>query len=758
MKFNDSTMKANNSLSNCGRAMKKFTPFKTIGVISKAFFIFSIFLFGTYQVKSQCTTCTYTVTGTSNTNYNLNSATEVLCIETGAIWTGGVNANSGGTICIKKGATVTLGSTNGKPNIENSGTITMGFNMNTGQVVSNNKDGKMTITSVNFNGAGIINNFEGSRGLTITSASFQLGNGSKIYNEDTLRVTGGLSTSSGTEVLNKGWIYVRGNHFNPNGLVNNYGIISTSEFLNINSNSVVNNYCWFIGDAFNFNGTAPFKNYGGIWVSDASQGWRVNNGTFELGPESIIYSLGEFLNSGGTIKLIDQTKPGALFYVEGLSKNQGTFGLAGDVFNFKDKGAATFDVQIGTVGAGITFNPIPKPDTNVFASTCEARISGKPAPIIDLEDNNSTATGLNYLGVFTENAGAVKINDVDIKITESSGLLDSAIVLLSNPVDGTTIEKLLAGTMPIGIVATVSTNGSQIILRGQASLVNYETAINAITYNNTSEIPSLTNRIIFVTIYNTLGKQGSAQATLTITRVNDVPVANPDINAITEGTVSVASTALNQVLVNDTDVDGDVLTVSAIKGTGVTATTVTTTATVNGKYGSLTINANGSYTYNLSNPAVDSLRQGEQVLDVFTYTASDGKGGTSNSTLTLTITGVNDAPIAVNDVNSISEGTTSITSTSANQVLKNDSDVDRNPLTVSTIKGTAVSATAVTTTATVNGKYGSLLINANGTYTYTLNNTSVDSLRQGEQVLDVFTYTANDGIVNSNPATLTMLQ
>jgi VCBS repeat-containing protein len=85
--------------------------------------------------------------------------------------------------------------------------------------------------------------------------------------------------------------------------------------------------------------------------------------------------------------------------------------------------------------------------------------------------------------------------------------------------------------------------------------------------------------------------------------------------------------------VADTDVDLENLT-------------VTTTGTFAGTYGSLVLNADGSYTYtlNASNAAVNGLDDGETLTDTFNYTASDGTT-TASSTLAITIFGTNDAPL-----------------------------------------------------------------------------------------------------------------
>ena len=119
-----------------------------------------------------------------------------------------------------------------------------------------------------------------------------------------------------------------------------------------------------------------------------------------------------------------------------------------------------------------------------------------------------------------------------------------------------------------------------------------------------------------------------------------------DTNTIKED--AVPNFVTGNVLSNDSDLDGDTMYVP-------NAGTFTLT------YGSLAINADGSYRYTLdnSNPAVNALNNGQQLTDTFTYTASDGHGGTASSTLTIRIDGTTDnrAPEVEADTNDRSRKT-----------------------------------------------------------------------------------------------------
>ena len=115
------------------------------------------------------------------------------------------------------------------------------------------------------------------------------------------------------------------------------------------------------------------------------------------------------------------------------------------------------------------------------------------------------------------------------------------------------------------------------------------------------------------------GTADSALATvsITISPVNDPPVANDDTAATREDTPAVTI----DVLANDTDIDNDTLTVTAVS---------------QGTNGSVTINPDSTMSY--------SPHANFHGSDVFTYTISDDKGLTDTANVNVTVKAVNDAP------------------------------------------------------------------------------------------------------------------
>ncbi len=247
------------------------------------------------------------------------------------------------------------------------------------------------------------------------------------------------------------------------------------------------------------------------------------------------------------------------------------------------------------------------------------------------------------------------------------------------------------------------------------------------------------------TVSDNHGSTSTATLTITVGGINDAPVAHLDINSISEDAVNPVT---GNALTNDTDVDGDTLNVTAVNGAAANLGKAVT-----GLYGSLTVNASGDYSYllNNANGTVQALGIGESITDSFSYLISDGNGGTSTANIVMTIEGTNDAPVAVADVNSISEDALN---PAMGNVLPNDTDKDTNDaLSVSAVNGDPAKLGSA-----VNGSYGNLTLNANGTYSYVLDSSKPDvqELSVGDKLTEIFNYSVSDGNGGTASTTLTI--
>jgi VCBS repeat-containing protein len=201
------------------------------------------------------------------------------------------------------------------------------------------------------------------------------------------------------------------------------------------------------------------------------------------------------------------------------------------------------------------------------------------------------------------------------------------------------------------------------------------------------------------------------------------------------------------VSTNDTHATGTTLTVTEVKGS---AANVGTGVLGDNSFGTFTINANGSFTYQLdnNNATINGLATGQTQTDTITYKVSDGTQ-TSTSTLTITINGHTEL-VANNDTGfTVTED--SATTTTTGNVLDNDTSG------TGTKTVTAVNGQANNVGTTINGLHGTFNIAANGSFTYTVNNadTDVNNLNDGQTLDDSMPYTVSDG-VTTKTATLTV--
>ena len=196
----------------------------------------------------------------------------------------------------------------------------------------------------------------------------------------------------------------------------------------------------------------------------------------------------------------------------------------------------------------------------------------------------------------------------------------------------------------------------------------------------------------------------------------------------------------------DIDPDGDSLTVSEVNG--IAADVGNQITLESGAL--LRANANGTFDYD-PNGQFESLAEGETALDTFSYTVSDGNGGSDTATVGVTITGVNGRPLAVDDEVSTDNNSSLNGDVLAANPNAPDIDPDGDPLTVSEVNGVVADVGNQIMLAS-----GALLtVNTDGAFDYDPNG-QFASLAVGETALDTFSYTVSDGNGASDTATVTV--
>ncbi|HEX8640668.1 MAG TPA: Ig-like domain-containing protein [Allosphingosinicella sp.] len=367
-------------------------------------------------------------------------------------------------------------------------------------------------------------------------------------------------------------------------------------------------------------------------------------------------------------------------------------------------------------GAVLTVATASAPVGQGSASVVANQVVFNPGTDFDYLDTGETANVVVSYTISDEH-GATSSSSVTITVDGANDAPVANDDNASTSEDASVSGNVLANDTDIDVEPLTVTNpGTYVGAYGTLTLA----ADGSYTYAPNAAAQGLDDSESGQDVFSYTASDGTASdtATLTVTvnGVNDAPMANDDAASATED-----GGASGNVLTNDTDVDGEALTVASA-GTYV------------GTYGTLTVAADGSYTY-APGAGAQALDVGESAQDVFTYTASDGTA-TDAATLTVTVSGLNDAPVANDDNNATDEN-----SPVSGNVLANDTDVDGETLTV-------------TNAATFIGAYGTLVLAANGNYTYTPG-PAAGALTNGQVVNEVFTYIASDGTA-SDTATLTV--
>ena len=291
-----------------------------------------------------------------------------------------------------------------------------------------------------------------------------------------------------------------------------------------------------------------------------------------------------------------------------------------------------------------------------FTYTPNANFNGADSLVYQVCDNGTPSlcdTATVIFNIAAANDAPIAVNDT-ISVTEDVPAVGNVLTNDSDP-EGNTLTASLV-TAPVNGTVVLNADGS-FTYTPNANFNGADSLIYQVCDNGT---PSLCDTATVIFNVNT---------------VNDAPIAVNDTIPVTEDVP-----AIGNILTNDTDPEGNVLTASLV------------TAPVNG---TVVLNADGSFTYtpNANFSGIDSLVY--QVCDNGTPSLCD------TAAVIFNISAANDAPIAINDTINVTEDIPA-----SGNVLTNDSDPEGNALTASLV------------TSPVNGR---VVLNADGNFTYTPN-------------------------------------
>ncbi|WDQ16180.1 Ig-like domain-containing protein [Rhodopirellula sp. P2] len=345
--------------------------------------------------------------------------------------------------------------------------------------------------------------------------------------------------------------------------------------------------------------------------------------------------------------------------------------------------------------------------------TAAAGYSGSDSFTYTVADGALTATA-NVVVTVTNSQVGINAANKTVTIYEDNG-------------GGTTSEVLVADLSADNLIS-INTGGSTITLD------------NAVITTGNGSVRTVGDQILFIPAQDDFGT-----TTITYTASNDIgsdtgvitvniTADNTDLTATSDDfPVNEGATVTLDVLANDFDGPGE---------SGVlTITSVTQPA-----FGTATITENGT---RISYTSTGSVSDGD---DSFSYTISDGQGGTSTAVVNIDIQDVLDAPVAGNGLETVDEDSGTLTIDLSSFVTLEGSDT----VTFSKVSGTdAIGTSAVAANGTLTF---TPVLNANGTATIVYRATST----QGSQLSDEGTITINVTPVNDAPTatdrTVTVLE
>ena len=303
-----------------------------------------------------------------------------------------------------------------------------------------------------------------------------------------------------------------------------------------------------------------------------------------------------------------------------------------------------------------------------------------------------------------------------------------------------------------------------------ATIAQWQVAMRAVSYSNTSNTPTTAARTVSYVINDGVVNSTAFTSKINVMSVNDAPSA-------TSSTITVLEDSSKTFAASDfgfSDVDGNTLSAVIISTLPAAGTlTLNNVNVVQGQRIPVATIPTLKYTPALNMNGLNYASVGFNVQD----NGGVANGGIDTSvtanTLIIHVTAVNDAPVGVNDSDNAIEASGVANATAginpSGNVLNNDTDVDNatNTLTIKSIlKGMTGTATAVTASTTstngtsIAGTYGTLVMGADGSYIYSVNqsNVTVQALNVGSAPLsDVFTYTVKDPLGLTSTATITVM-
>ncbi|MCK1506567.1 VCBS domain-containing protein [Bradyrhizobium sp. 171] len=328
----------------------------------------------------------------------------------------------------------------------------------------------------------------------------------------------------------------------------------------------------------------------------------------------------------------------------------------------------------------------------------------------------------------TPATGAIDFTDIDLTDLPSAQITGQDVTSL-----GADHSTNLTSSLSLDEIAALK---SGLTLLPQAGLNNgivtwsYSIADGALDFLAKDQTAKVVSTITSTDDY---GETATTDVTVTITGKNDAPtLAAVTTDPLVDTSIADSFSDVTGMLVGT---DADHGETAGLTYAVLNADSHGTTA---GLYGSLTVNANGTYTYVPDAASINALSEGP-CSDVFTIQTTDAQGAVGTASFTVAVTGANDAPVLTDG--SIGQLTDTCAADNfsdlTGQVVGTDAD-SGDTLTYTLLNADHQAVGEVT------GHYGALALNTNGTYTYVPDAASINALPGCLHYSDSFTVQVTD--------------
>ena len=257
---------------------------------------------------------------------------------------------------------------------------------------------------------------------------------------------------------------------------------------------------------------------------------------------------------------------------------------------------------------------------------------------------------------YTENDGAVLIDSaLSIADADSTNLSGATITISSGFVSGG--EDVLSFTAGNGISGTFDNSTGVLSLSGSATKANYETALESVKYENTSENPNTANRVVSWVVTDGSNSSSAVYSTITVGAAdNDAPSlggAGATLAYTESGAAAVIDSALTLSDGDDTNMEGATVEISAGFVSGEDVLAFSDANNITGSWdtntGVLTLSGTSSianYKAALESITYDNTNDNNPNTSnrTITWIVNDGDNNSASATSTITVAGSNDAP------------------------------------------------------------------------------------------------------------------